>query len=325
MNSANALTTKVRDIKNSIATSSLGISLRRNSPKILFGLGVTGVVAGTVLACNATTKVPGIIDERNLKLDEVKKNDEGLDEQELNRQITKIHMGAALQLVTAYAPAVVAEGAGIACLGLAQGKVTKRYLEMSAAYTGLQTTFTAYRNGVKKRYGEEVDREILFGIYEDKVKLVDAEGEVKEESKKVTDVSKFGELSTYSTVLFDERSNFFSTEQAMNLRYISIVVHGANEKLNARGASRRDNMGKVFFLNELCDMLDVPRTPLGNVVGWRYDPNNHNKITYDIFWGKQLDPESTIYGAYEDDADCARAWIRFNTEGNVLEDLKTMK
>ena len=320
MNPNNAIVQKAAVIKNNLVNSSLGITIRRNSPKILFVAGTGAIVTGTVLACCATAKLPDIIEERNNKLDEVKNSDE-LDEKEINRQITKIHAATALQIGTAYAPAAISEVVGFVCLGKAQGDVTKKYLKMSAAYAGLQTTFTAYRNGVKKRFGEEVDREILYGIYEQKVKRINENGEEIEETKKVADLSKYGSVSAFSTVIFDERSSFFEKNQQMNANLISIVVHGANEKLIARGQNRKDNLGKVLFLNEILDMLDLPRTPYGNILGWRYDPNNRNKITYDIFWGHKLDESSMVYSAFEDDADDARAWIRFNVDGNVLDDL----
>ena len=321
MNPNNALVQKAAVLKNNIVNSSFGISVRRNSPKILFAAGTGAIVTGTVLACYATTKLPGIIEERDLKLEDVKANPDGLDEKEINRQITKIHAATALQIGTTYAPSVIAEAVGFVCLGKAQGKVTEKYLKMSAAYAGLQTTFSAYRNGVKKRFGEEVDKEILYGIYEQKVKAIDDKGEEVEETKKVTDLSKFGAVNAYSTVIFDERSSYFEKNQQMNQQLISIVVHGANEKLISRGQNRKDNLGKVLFLNEVLDLLDLPRTPQGNILGWRYDPNNRNKITYDIFWGHNIDSDCMVYSAFEDDAEDARAWIHFNVDGNVLEDL----
>ena len=50
--------------------SHVAFEVKEHSPSILIGVGVVGVLVSTVLACKATTKVDGIIDECKKEVNE---------------------------------------------------------------------------------------------------------------------------------------------------------------------------------------------------------------------------------------------------------------
>ena len=54
--------------------SNAAFKVKEHSPSILIGVGVVGVLVSTVLACKATTKVDGIIDEFVSDVTEMIKN-----------------------------------------------------------------------------------------------------------------------------------------------------------------------------------------------------------------------------------------------------------
>lgn len=309
----------------------------KNSPTILFVAGVVGVIGGTVLACNATLKVPDIIEERNKKLEEINQDlenkslDDSISESayelatnEANKQVTKTHALTVLNIGKVYAPAVIVEVVSIAFLTRSQQKIVERYLAVSAAYAALQTEFNLYRNGVKEKYGEEADNELLFGVKHQTIKRISEDGTESEEEIKVFDISKYGQDSMGAVLIFDERSSQWENNYNYNKRYIDLCVYNANEKLNERGRLRSDRkkeaMDDVFLINEIADMMDVPRTVFGAFNGWEYDPNNPTKISYDIIpAGAPVGDNQVMF-----DCDNPRALIvRFNIDGNVIEKAAT--
>lgn len=300
----------------------------KHGPKILFWGGIGCVVGGTILACNATLKLPEIIEERDKQIDDIKQRQiadtTGTTEIDIptekatNREITIVHGKTALAIGKEYLPAVVVSGIGIGMLTKSNSILTKRYLALSAAYASLQTEFMAYREGVRKRFGDAVDHELIFGVEQKTLTFTNKDtGETEEKEQDVVALSKYGKLSMDMTVYYDERSQHYENNPAFNRRMVDLVFYNANEKLRARGEAAHDNLRPVLFANEINDALDLPRTKAGWIFGWRYDPDNPYKISYDI-----------LSGGIPEDGDCLvvderdpRLLIRYNVDGNVLEEL----
>lgn len=71
-----------------------------------------------------------------------------------------------------------------------------------------------------------------------------------------------------------------------------------------------------LFLNEVYDMLDLPRTKAGQVVGWVYDKNNtkgDNYVSFGIYNLLRENSRAFVNG-YE-----RAIWIDPNVDGTILD------
>jgi hypothetical protein len=142
---------------------------------------------------------------------------------------------------------------------------------VTAAYAATQKAFDEYRLRVKDALGEEKERDIRHSIT-----LQDT---VDENGKKVkVNVADPTTWSMYA-VFFDEYSRNWQKNPELNRVYIQAQQEYANHLLHARGH---------VFLNEVYDMLGVPRRKAGQVVGWALG-NGDNYIDFGIFEARNAD------------------------------------
>lgn len=83
-------------------------------------------------------------------------------------------------------------------------------------------------------------------------------------------------LSIYARY-FDESSCVWTNEAEYNLMFLKSTEQYANDILRSKGS---------LFLNEVYDMLGIPRSKAGQVVGWIYDESNpvgDNYVDFGIF------------------------------------------
>lgn len=95
--------------------------------------------------------------------------------------------------------------------------------------------------------------------------------EKEREREKV--VEKTG--SIYSRI-FDEGSSLWTEEKAFNEMFIRYVESYADDKLKSKG---------YLFLNDVYEMLGIPKTKIGQITGWRYNTENpmvDNKVIFDV-------------------------------------------
>lgn len=95
--------------------------------------------------------------------------------------------------------------------------------------------------------------------------------------------------------VFDDRSPGWTKDPEYNLIFLNMQQTYVNDRLRVKG---------YVFLNEVYDMLGLPRTKLGQIYGWVYDVNKPG-----ISFG--LDKIDTVNNRY---------WkLNFNVHGNILE------
>jgi hypothetical protein len=288
-----------------VATSKAARQLlltRKHSPKIMFVAGVVGVVGTVVLACKATLKLDEVLDEY-----EKTSADLAVIEKEVgDKELTKLKVKLALNVTKLYAPAV---GVGALSVGLLTGShvvLTKRNTAVMAAYAALDRAHKQYRERVTEALGEDVDREFANGLVDHDTTEKTAEGKTLTKTKKVA--THANGLSAYA-VIFDERSHHFTKEPGMNPIIISTRQMQANDKLRAQGH---------LFLNEVYDLLGLPRTREGSVVGWVWrrenEPKNgDNYVSFGVFDGDKERAQAFIDG----DEECI--WLDFNVDGVVWD------
>jgi len=255
-----------------IARSAL--HLQKSSPEVLFGVGVVGMVGSTVLACRATLKVDTVLDEAQKKIamtDQVIVNHpEEYNEKDRRKDVTVIRVQTGIRIVRLYAPAIIIGGISIAALTRSHTILKSRNVALTAAYGALDKGFREYRARVVNKYGEEEDRNFRYGTREEVV--VDDQGK-----RTVTRVQVDDKPSIYAR-FFDEGCQSWQPEPEYNLFFIQCQQQYLNDRLHANGH---------VFLNEAYDLLGIPRSKEGAVVGWirTKDGSTDNYVDFGVFDG----------------------------------------
>lgn len=120
---------------------------------------------------------------------------------------------------------------------------------------------------------------------------------VLNELKGLKDFGETGPLSLVAT--FDKGSYMWNRDGHCNLMFLRSQERYCNDILRHRGH---------IFLNEVFDMLGLPRTKLGQIVGWYYNENSPKEtiwVNFEVFEGT------------DDEGDYS-ATIIFNTQGEIL-------
>lgn len=261
------------------------LQIRKHSPEILMVAGVVGTVASTVLACKATLKVNEILEEKKNTIDAIHTclENETIEytEEDSKKDLTILYAQTGIKLVKLYAPAVILGALSITSIVAGHRILKKRNLALAAAYAVVDKGFKDYRKRVVERFGEELDKELRYNLKAKEIEEVvkDKDGNEKVEKKVVNVVDSENPLNGVSEYakFFDEVSTNWSKDPEYNLMFLRRQQDWANEKLKATG---------YLFLNEVYDMLGIPRTQAGQVVGWIYDtknPNGDNYVDFGIY------------------------------------------
>lgn len=297
-----------KDIITSNAARQLLLA-RKHSPQILFAAGTVGVITATVLACRATLKLDEVLTdhEKSERFLNRRVGEGYLTEDETNKQSLQLKVKTGLEVAKLYAPAVLIGSVSIAALTGSHVTLTKRNGAVMAAYAGLDRAYNEYRRRVADEYGTDVDKKFAStGIAYTDVEEKTAEGDTKI-TKKATGTD--GTSGSPYTFQFDEFAKKFSREPGRNAMTIQMVQNYANDALRAQGH---------LFLNEVLDMLGLPRTKAGAVVGWVHRKDNETKtgdnyVDFGVFEGDSEWVEAFIDGR----EGCAT--LNFNVDGMILD------
>lgn len=251
-----------------------GLQLKKHSPEILVVGGVIGGVVSTVMACKATTKAGEILEEKNKGLDAIKTcvEDESIEYSEETRQkdLTLVYTQTGVKLLKLYGPAITVGALSIASILTGHHILKKRNFALAAAYTMVDTSFKNYRKNTVERFGEVIDNELLHGIKAQELEeiIVDENGNEKIE-KTIVETPNIG-ASPYAK-FFDEACYDWTKDPNFNLMFLRKQQDYANDLLRTRG---------YVFLNEVYDMLGIPRIPDGQLMGWIYDEKNKDRANH---------------------------------------------
>ena len=307
---------KVKEIINSVSYNAhrIGFKIKKASPEIMVVAGVVGVVTSTVMACKATTKVNDILEETRKQVDDVHNvlDSDIITEEEYNNDDAKkdlaiIYTQTGVKLIKLYAPSVIVGALSITGILASHKILKKRNVALTAAYATIDRSFKEYRGRVVERFGKELDRELRYNIKAQEIeeKTVDKDGNETIEKKTVSVVDP-NMYSDYARI-FDNGSMGWTKDPEYNLMFLKLQQNQANDRLRAQG---------YLFLNDVYDMLGIPRTKAGQIVGWIYDKENpvgDNFVDfgiYDIYNEKACDfvngRERSIV-------------LDFNVDGNILD------
>jgi hypothetical protein len=229
---------------------------RKHSPQVLFGAGVVGVVATAVLSSKATLQLEETLEEINKQKRMAKTLNESGDvrygEEAYKRDMAILMVRSVTKVAKLYMPAIIVGTASIAALTSSHVILTKRNVALTAAYAAVDKGFREYRDRVIAELGEEKDREFLYETEKQEVVEKTDKGEKKSEVTEATGASIYARF-------FDELCVDWKPIPEYNRVFLQAKQNYANDLLNMNGH---------VFLNEVYDMLGLPRTKAGAVVGW---------------------------------------------------------
>lgn len=276
---------------------------QRSSPKVLFGVGIVGMVGSTVLACRATLKMEDVVGEAQAKLNMAKSLEHSeYSEDDRKKDVALIYFQTSVKVVTLYGPAVIVGAASIAALTRSHNILNRRNAALTAAYSALEKGFKEYRARVVEKYGEDQDRDFRYGT--EQVEIVDP----KTNKKKIVNRVASGEPSIYAR-FFDNGSTSWSKEPEYNMIFLQCQQNYANDLLRARGH---------VFLNEVYDMVGIPRSKAGAVVGWILDRNDNtdNYVNFGVFNGNTQVARDFVNGRE------GAILLDFNVDGIIFDKIE---
>ena len=290
------------------------MKLRKHSPEILVIAGVMGTIASVVTACRATMRLEEVIDDAKENIDKIHtclEDAELKDEysvEDSKKDFLLVYTRTGVELAKLYAPAIILGTLSIASILSANAILRKRNVAIAAAYATTNKCFKEYRGRVIERFGEEIDKELKYDIREKTFEetIVDRNGKEKTIEKKVKVTNGLEEYSEFAR-FFDASSRSWDKDPEYNLLFLKAQQTYANNKLQADG---------YLFLNDAYDLLDIPKTKEGQVVGWIYDKDNpdvQNLIDFGIYDINRVVNRDFVNG-YE-----PVILLDFNIDGNILD------
>ena len=252
------------EIKNMI--NKVKFNVVKHSPEILMGIGIAGVVTSTVLACRSTLKVKDILEDKETNMNNVKEvlaeGREDYTEEDARKDKTIIMTTTAIRMMKLYIPSVIIGAGSIACLLQSHNVMRNRNAGLAAALAATTESFKQYRERVTEKYGDEVDKEMRYGIKKEK-----KEKDGKKTKEDIVVGCDEKELSGYARY-FNESNINWTDDPQFNMMFLRQNQNWANDKLISQG---------YLYLNDVYDALGFPKTKAGQVVGWVYDPKNNER------------------------------------------------
>lgn len=265
---------------SNLATRALGrtkLFLIKHAPEIMTygGIVVTGV--GIYLFCKASMRLEETLDIHDAQMEklEAAKETGKVDEKEVNKLIAKERRDFGWELTKLYGPAVTTTMCGFALILGGHHIISKRSAAISAAYKALEEGYSQYRQRVREDLGDEADRKYLYGLKEETKDIVikEADGSEKLLSADAMTPGPGVNCSPYAR-FFDEYSTQWTRNPEYNLMFLNAQQNYANDKLHAQGH---------LFLNEVYEMLGLPHTQAGSVVGWVLNKGGDNCVDFGIY------------------------------------------
>lgn len=311
---------------------------KKHAPEILIAGGIISMVAAVGTAVAATTKVEAILDDANAKLEmsdtlverykadpeQFKKDyeEKGVTEyteEDSSREKTIIYIQSGWKLVKLYIPTVTFMALGVACVLSAHNILSKRNVALLAAYKASESSFLQYRERVREEIGEERENDIYYGNVTETVKEKVTDEKtgktktVKRELKKTGGVvcSRYARFFDESNPNYNKPCKNLETGEFVDIRtaaernryFIECQQKKAMQMFKRRGH---------FFLNEAYDLLDMPRSDEGQLVGWIDDGDT--VIDFGIFDFKSCPQRAEFVNGNE-----ASVLLDFNVQGVIYD------
>lgn len=285
------------------------LKFKKHSPEILLVTGIIGTVAAAVLACTATTKISTILEETASDVEKIHEYEskpemaEKYSEDDAKKDLVITYVHTAGRFIKLYAPAVLLGAASITSIVMSHNIMHKRNQAISATLAAVSASYTGYRNRVVERFGEDVDRELKYGIKARKIEETVTDENGKEKKTKSTVQIADSKVESPYQLWFDDVTRHHEDNYNYKLMFLKQAQNHANDKLRAQG---------YLFLSDVYDMLDIERTKISQCVGWVYRPEDDTRDNYVDFGMMELNKAS-------DDTYEPAISLDFNVDGNILD------
>lgn len=307
MNKTEAVQGVTRSVKK------FGLKMKKSSPEIFVIAGVVGVVVSAVMACRATMKIDSVLKEAEENKEKIQNyvESEGFtdaySQEDYQRDLAMVKIQTGVSMAKLYAPSILLGAVSIASILSGHNILKKRNAAIGAAYAAVEKGFKDYRSRVIERFGEQVDKELKYNIQSKKFEETITDENGKE--KKVKTTVEIADPDVYSEYarFFDSGCKGWEKDSEYNLMFLRSCQQYANDKLKADG---------YLFLNDVYDMLGIPRSKAGQIVGWVYDPKNPVGDNYVDFGIYDINREKNrdFVNGYE-----RTILLDFNVDGNILD------
>ena len=232
-------------------------------------------------------------DEAEKEVDEGKSDKTYSDEQRVGDRIsTSIQTG--VKIAKAAGPTVGLALASLACFGKSYGVLKGRYISMAAAYYGVLNDKLHLEDMIRKDGGQEKLDKMKDG---EKEQVIDYDtGETYEQLKD-------GQRANYDAYakFFDESNPNWEKNPEHNRRWLHHKEDFANFLLNQHG---------YLFLNDVYDLLEIPKTQAGQIMGWK----KYKDAEEARFHGAA---NKVLFGILDGDTQASRDFVN-GTERSIL-------
>lgn len=232
---------------------SIQTTIVKNSPKIMTGIGISGMITTTVLAVKATPKALRLIENEEFELSN-----------ELNENVQLKPFEAIKIAWKCYIPAAITGVMSIACLIGASSISFKRNVALATAYKLSETALSEYKDAVIETVGEKKDQAIKDKIAEKKIKNNPV-------SSNEVIVTKKGDTLCYDGAF----GRYFKSDMDTIKRAINVINRNIITDMYAS-------------LNDFYDLIGLSPIDIGYDLGWNLDDGE-----LDIQFSSQLAEDGT--------------------------------
>lgn len=228
---------------------------KKNSPTILTGMAIVGVISTAYAAFKAAPKAEKILEEYKKDISYCDRND---------KEAKRVVVGEAVKkIIPVMAPPIIMGGSTIACVIGSHSASSRRIAALSAAYTLSESTVKNLNSKMEEILGEKKTRAVKDAIMKDKLKAD------TEKDQKALSESNFV-MPADGTVLCKDL-------------YSGRLFYSNAEKIKqAIAKCSYDVISDMYIsLNDFYEAIGSPqltRIPMGEDLGWNLDDTHNGQL-----------------------------------------------
>ncbi len=257
-------------IKNNLVRQ-IGNVVYDNLPKITVFGGIVGVTYATVKMCQKTRQLDDVLAPHKAEIEEIK-----MEEEVDKKALTKAYASTVLDVSKLYAAPVTVYAVSTTSIVFGFLKLDKRYRSALDTVDALTIGLAEYRERVREYTGEEVERDLYYGIKHDKITVEEEdENGKKKKVKKEISVADLDAIESIPYSRHFDDSIYVTDNEDYNMNMILTTQNYVNEIWEKRGDG-------IMTLNEVYRELGLPPCDIGQDVGWYFDKEDPYKCKIDF-------------------------------------------